>query len=179
MIATLNVFGKGEWSTKITSLLSPGEWIDYDESNYDLATASLEWIIAEEDGEKRSKIASTYLSDVTYKTLFKGLDDLEGVTVGDGLVVGPGSLIRPSTVIGNQVYIGAGTITCNYDGVKKSKTKIKDNVFIGSNSSLVAPVTINKKSIVGAGSVITKNVKEKSLAITRPKQIEVKNYKRK
>ena len=81
--------------------------------------------------------------------------------------------------IGKSVNIGAGTITCNYDGVKKSKTKIKDNVFIGSNSSLVAPVTINKKSIVGAGSVITKSVKEKSLAITRPKQMEVKNYKRK
>ena len=81
--------------------------------------------------------------------------------------------------IGKLVNIGAGTITCNYDGVKKSKTKIKDNVFIGSNSSLVAPVTINEKSIDGAGSVITKSVKEKSLAITRPKQIEVKNYKRK
>ena len=81
--------------------------------------------------------------------------------------------------IGKSVNIGAGTITCNYDGVKKSKTKIKDNVFIGSNSSLIAPVTINKKSIVGAGSVITKNVKEKSLALTRSKQTEVKNYKRK
>ena len=81
--------------------------------------------------------------------------------------------------IGKSVNIGAGTITCNYDGVKKSKTKIKDNVFIGSNSSLVAPVTINKKSIVGAGSVITKSVKEKSLALTRPKQMEVNNYKRK
>ena len=81
--------------------------------------------------------------------------------------------------IGKSVNIGAGTITCNYDGIKKSKTKIKDNVFIGSNSSLIAPVTINKKSIVGAGSVITKSVKEKSLALTRPKQMEVKNYKRK
>ena len=81
--------------------------------------------------------------------------------------------------IGKSVNIGAGTITCNYDGVKKSKTKIKDNVFIGSNSSLIAPVTINKKSIVGAGSVITKNVKEKSLALTRSIQTEVKNYKRK
>ena len=81
--------------------------------------------------------------------------------------------------IGKSVNIGAGTITCNYNGVKKSKTKIKDNVFIGSNSSLVAPVTIDKKSIVGAGSVITKNVKEKSLALTRSVQTEVKNYKRK
>jgi UDP-N-acetylglucosamine diphosphorylase/glucosamine-1-phosphate N-acetyltransferase len=81
--------------------------------------------------------------------------------------------------IGKSVNIGAGTITCNYDGVKKSKTKIKDKVFIGSNSSLVAPITIDKESIVGAGSVITKNVKKKSLALTRPKQTEVKNYKRK
>ena len=79
--------------------------------------------------------------------------------------------------IGKSVNIGAGTITCNYDGVKKSKTKIKDKVFIGSNSSLVAPITINKESIVGAGSVITKNVKQKSLALTRSPQLEVKNYK--
>ena len=82
-------------------------------------------------------------------------------------------------LIGKSVNIGAGTITCNYDGVKKSKTKIKDKVFIGSNSSLVAPITINKESIVGAGSVITKNVKQKSLALTRSSQLVVKNYKRK
>ena len=81
--------------------------------------------------------------------------------------------------IGKSVNIGAGTITCNYNGIKKSKTKIKDKVFIGSNSSLVAPLTIEQESTVGAGSVITKSVKRKSLAITRPKQIEVKNYKRK
>ena len=83
------------------------------------------------------------------------------------------------TEIGRSVNIGAGTITCNYDGIKKSKTKIKDNVFIGSNSSLVAPITIDKQSIVGAGSVITKNVRKKSLALTRSPQLEVKNYKRK
>jgi len=83
------------------------------------------------------------------------------------------------TVIGKSVNIGAGTITCNYDGVKKSKTKIKDNVFIGSNSSLVAPVTIEEDSIVGAGSVITKSVKKKSLTLTRSIQTEIKNYKRK
>ena len=81
--------------------------------------------------------------------------------------------------VGKNVNVGAGTITCNYDGVKKNKTKIKDNVFIGSNSSLVAPVTINEKSIIGAGSVITKNVNKKSLALTRTHQIEIKNYKRK
>ena len=81
--------------------------------------------------------------------------------------------------IGNSVNVGAGTITCNYDGVKKSKTKIKNNVFIGSNSSLVAPITINENSVIGAGSVITKNVRNKSLALTRSSQVEIKNYKRK
>ena len=83
------------------------------------------------------------------------------------------------TVIGSKVNVGAGTITCNYDGKRKNKTKIKDKVFVGSNSSLVAPVTINKDSIVGAGSVITKNVRKKSLALTRSPQLELKNYKRK
>ena len=83
------------------------------------------------------------------------------------------------THIGKSVNVGAGTITCNYDGVKKSKTKIKDNVFIGSNSSLVAPLIINENSVIGAGSVITKNVRKKSLALTRSLQTEVKNYKRK
>ena len=83
------------------------------------------------------------------------------------------------TTIGKSVNIGAGTITCNYDGLRKSKTKIKDGAFIGSNSSLVAPVNIGKGSLVGAGSVITKNVKNKTLALTRSQQLEVKNYKRK
>ena len=81
--------------------------------------------------------------------------------------------------IGKSVNVGAGTITCNYDGIKKSKTRIKDNVFIGSNSSLVAPLTINENSVIGAGSVITKNVRKKSLVLTRALQTEVKNYKRK
>ena len=81
--------------------------------------------------------------------------------------------------IGKSVNIGAGTITCNYDGVKKSKTKIKDNVFIGSNSSLIAPLTIEEGSVIGAGSAITKNVKKKTLALTRSLQTEIKNYKRK
>ena len=82
------------------------------------------------------------------------------------------------SLLGKDVNVGAGTITCNYDGVKKNKTVIKNNVFIGSNSSLVAPVKIEKNSIVGAGSVITKNVKQKSLALTRSQQVEIKNYKR-
>ena len=81
--------------------------------------------------------------------------------------------------IGKNVNIGAGTITCNYDGKRKNKTKISDDVFIGSNTALVAPIKIGKKAVVGAGSTLTKNVKEKSLALTRAKQIEIKKYKRK
>ena len=81
--------------------------------------------------------------------------------------------------LGKKVNIGAGTITCNYDGLKKSKTTINDEVFVGSNSSLVAPITLEKKSIIGAGSVITKKVSKKALALTRTEQIEIKNYKRK
>ena len=81
--------------------------------------------------------------------------------------------------IGESVNIGAGTITCNYDGKNKNKTQIKNKVFVGSNSSLVAPVTLNENSVIGAGSVITRNVNKKSLALTRSKQTEVKNYKRK
>ena len=81
-------------------------------------------------------------------------------------------------VLGKDVNIGAGTITCNYDGRNKSKTNIKDKVFVGSNTSLVAPVTLNEKSVIGAGSVITKNVTKGSLALTRANQQQKKNYKR-
>ena len=82
-------------------------------------------------------------------------------------------------MIGKNSNIGAGTITCNYDGVKKNKTTISDNVFVGSNTSLVAPIKIGKKSIIGAGSVITKDVKKNSLALERSDQEEIENYKRK
>ena len=80
--------------------------------------------------------------------------------------------------LGKNVNIGAGTITCNYDGKRKNKTKISDGAFIGSNTALVAPIKIGKNAIVGAGSAITKNVKNKSLSLTRANQIEIKNYKR-
>jgi bifunctional UDP-N-acetylglucosamine pyrophosphorylase/glucosamine-1-phosphate N-acetyltransferase len=99
-------------------------------------------------------------------------------TIGKKSKIGHLSYIGDSE-IGKSVNIGAGTITCNYDGFKKNKTKIKDKVFIGSNSSLVAPLTIEKESVVGAGSVITRSVKKKSLALTRTPQTEIKNYKRK
>ena len=81
--------------------------------------------------------------------------------------------------LGKKVNIGAGTITCNYNGIKKSKTSIGDEVFVGSNSSLVAPIKLEKRSTIGAGSVITKKVLKNSLALTRAEQIEIKNYKRK
>ena len=83
------------------------------------------------------------------------------------------------TSVGKDVNIGAGTITCNYDGKKKNKTKILDGAFIGSNTALVAPIKIGKKAVVGAGSTLTKNVKDKSLSLTRASQLEIKNYKRK
>ncbi len=118
-----------------------------------------------------------------------------GVTLKEGSKVGNFVEIKKSIIgkkskvshlsyigdsnIGKSVNVGAGTITCNYDGIKKNKTNIKDNVFIGSNSSLVAPVTIGLGSVVGAGSVITKSVKKKSLALTRSLQTEVRNYKKK
>ena len=83
------------------------------------------------------------------------------------------------SIVGKNVNIGAGTITCNYDGKKKNKTKILDGAFIGSNTALIAPIKIGKSSIIGAGSALTKNVKDKSLSLTRSNQVEIKNYKRK
>ena len=81
--------------------------------------------------------------------------------------------------IGKNVNIGAGTITCNYDGKRKNKTKILDGAFIGSNTSLIAPIKIGKKAVVGAGSALSKNVKDKSLSLARATQVVIKNYKRK
>ena len=83
------------------------------------------------------------------------------------------------TSVGKDVNIGAGTITCNYDGKKKNKTKILDGAFIGSNTALVAPIKIGRKAVVGAGSALSKNVGDKSLSLTRANQVEIKNYKRK
>ena len=98
--------------------------------------------------------------------------------IGKGTKLNHLSYIGDSN-LGKKINIGAGTITCNYDGVKKSKTIIGDGVFVGSNSSLVAPIKIEKKSIIGAGSVITKKVSKNSLALTRAEQVEIKNYKKK
>ena len=124
-----------------------------------------------------------------YARIRPGTTLKEGSKIGNFVEIKKSTLGKNSKVnhltyigdasIGKSVNVGAGTITCNYDGIKKHKTKIKDNVFIGSNSSLVAPITLAENSIIGAGSVITRNVRKKSLALTRSQQLEIKNYKRK
>ena len=124
-----------------------------------------------------------------YARLRPGTKLLSGSKVGNFVEVKKSTIGKSSKInhlsyigdsnLGSKVNIGAGTITCNYDGVKKYKTNIKNNVFVGSNTSLVAPVTLEENSVIGAGSVITKRVKAKSLALTRANQQETKNYKRK
>jgi len=96
--------------------------------------------------------------------------------IGSGSKVNHLSYIGDS-FIGKKVNIGAGTITCNYDGKNKHKTVIKDGAFIGSNTALIAPVTIGKNTIVGAGSSISKNVKDGSLALTRADQKNLRKKK--
>ena len=137
-----------------------------------------------EDCNIMNKVEIGPYARIRPKTILK-----EGSKIGNFVevkksVVGKNSKINHLSYVGDSdigklVNIGAGTITCNYDGVNKNKTTIKDNVFIGSNSSLIAPVTIEKNSTVGAGSVITKKVNKNSLALTRANQLEIKNYKRK
>ena len=124
-----------------------------------------------------------------YARLREGTHLMSGVKIGNFVETKKSKIKKNSkvnhlsyigdTLIGKNSNIGAGTITCNYDGVKKNKTIISDNVFIGSNSSLVAPIKINKNAVVGAGSVITEDVKENSLSIERSEQEEIENYKRK
>ena len=124
-----------------------------------------------------------------YARLREGTHLMSGVKIGNFVETKKSKIKKNSKVnhlsyigdtqIGKNSNIGAGTITCNYDGVKKNKTTISDNVFIGSNSSLVAPIKINKNAVVGAGSVITQDVKENSLSIERSEQEEIENYKRK
>jgi bifunctional UDP-N-acetylglucosamine pyrophosphorylase/glucosamine-1-phosphate N-acetyltransferase len=80
--------------------------------------------------------------------------------------------------VGTKVNIGAGTITCNYDGVNKFKTVIEDGAFIGSNSQLVAPVTIGRNATIGAGSTITKDSPENQLTLSRAKQISIAGWQR-
>ena len=124
---------------------------------------------------------------------------LEDCKVGKSVSIGPYARLRPDTKkskirrdskinhlayvgdsqVGKNVNIGAGTIICNYDGKNKHQTIIDDGAFIGSNSSLIAPIKIGKNSYVGSGSAISKDVKPDSLAIERTNQIEIKNWSRK
>ena len=136
-----------------------------------------------ENAELKNKVSVGPFSRIRPGTVLK-----EGSRVGNFVEVKNSKIGKRSKVnhlsyigdakIGSLANIGAGTITCNYDGKKKNKTTIHDGVFIGSNSSLVAPISIGKNSVVGAGSVITKNVKRNSLGLTRAKQIEKKNYRK-
>ena len=98
-------------------------------------------------------------------------------------LIGKGSKVNHLTYIGDaelgaEVNVGAGTITCNYDGVNKSQTRIGDGAFIGSNSSLVAPVEVGAGATVGAGSTVTKAVKANQLAVARGKQVNFDNWQR-
>lgn len=97
--------------------------------------------------------------------------------VAEGSKINHLSYVGDSTV-GSKVNIGAGTITCNYDGVNKHRTIIEDGAFIGSDSQLVAPVKIGKNATIGAGSTITKNTPDDQLTLTRAKQISLKSWLR-
>ncbi len=103
--------------------------------------------------------------------------EIKKSTIGQGSKVNHLSYVGDSTV-GTGVNIGAGVITCNYDGVNKSQTIIEDNAFIGSNASLVAPVTIGDTATVAAGSVITKDVDASALAFGRARQTQKENFQR-
>jgi len=142
----LNIYGKDAWATKITSMLEDS-YTQYDGSDYDIARALNEWVIAEEDGEVREKLAKGPLKGVKFNVCFHGLDDLEGVIHGAGLVVGEGSLIRTSAILGDHVYVGANC-TIDIDTWIGSYTTIGDNVVIGSG------VRIDPYSVIPSGSII-------------------------
>ncbi|MGA1690240.1 MAG: bifunctional UDP-N-acetylglucosamine diphosphorylase/glucosamine-1-phosphate N-acetyltransferase GlmU [Sedimenticolaceae bacterium] len=123
-----------------------------------------------------------------FSRLRPGADLIGGAHIGNFVeikksVVGLGSKVNHLTYIGDSqigagVNIGAGTITCNYDGANKHTTVIGDNAFIGSNSALVAPVTIGKGATIGAGSVIRKDTPDDKLTLSGGKQVTIENWKR-
>jgi len=103
--------------------------------------------------------------------------EMKKTTLGAGSKAGHLTYLG-DTIVGKGANIGAGTITCNYDGVNKSQTIIGDHAFVGSNSSLVAPVVIGTLATIGAGSVIAKEVENEDLAVARGKQRNIKNWQR-
>lgn len=152
----LNIYGTNDsgiptgWTTKITSLLKVGEYGVYDQSNYSQAGSDNEWVIALEDGEERISTQSKYLSGTTMHQLFKGCNNLDGVSVGSGLVLGCCSLVRPGTTIGDQVYIGAN---CTVD----INCIIEDGVTLGDGVVVEEGVTIPANTNVPSGSVVKKS----------------------
>jgi UDP-3-O-[3-hydroxymyristoyl] glucosamine N-acyltransferase len=144
----INIYVSGNWSDKITSLLPSDEYKVYDKDTYDKALATNQWVIAVKSGEERLVVQTTLLRFSEFSTLFKGCNNLTGVTFGKGLTVGCCSLIRPGTVIGDQVYIGAGSIidlNCN----------IGDGVTIGDNVTVNEGVTIPNNTTIPSGSVVS------------------------
>ena len=103
--------------------------------------------------------------------------EIKNSQIGEGSKINHLSYVGDATV-GKQVNIGAGTITCNYDGVNKHRTVIEDNAFIGSDSQLVAPVTIGKGATIGAGATITRDAPPNKLTLSRAKQVTIENWKR-
>ena len=111
------------------------------------------------------------------KTRLGNFVEIKKSYIGEGSKVNHLSYVGDAQ-IGAGVNFGAGAITCNYDGINKHETVVGDNAFIGTNASLVAPVTIGHTATIGAGSVITKNVEDKALAIGRGRQVQKDNYQR-
>ena len=114
-------------------------------------------------------------SEIGHNVKIGNYVEIKNSRIGNNTSISHLSYIGDS-IVGNNVNIGAGTITCNYDGKKKNKTIIENNVFVGSNCSLVAPIKIGAKSTIGAGSVITQTIPKNHLAIERT---EVRIYRKK
>jgi bifunctional UDP-N-acetylglucosamine pyrophosphorylase/glucosamine-1-phosphate N-acetyltransferase len=123
-----------------------------------------------------------------YARLRPGTELKQGAKIGNFVetkksVIGEGSKVNHLTYIGDatigkSVNVGAGTITCNYDGVNKFQTILQDGVFVGSNTSLVAPVTVAENATVAAGSVITQNIAAEQLGVARGKQRNIDGWQR-
>jgi bifunctional UDP-N-acetylglucosamine pyrophosphorylase/glucosamine-1-phosphate N-acetyltransferase len=118
------------------------------------------------------------LSDVKAKASIGNFVEVKKSVIGKGSKANHFTFIGDS-IVGEEVNIGAGTVTCNYDGIEKHQTIIGDRVFVGSNVELVAPVKVGKDSTIGAGSTITKDVPGGALAISRAKQKNIRGWSKK
>lgn len=116
-------------------------------------------------------------SDIGCKARVGNFVEVKNAILREGAKAGHLSYLGDSD-IGSGVNIGAGTITCNYDGVRKHRTEIRDNAFIGSNTALVAPVVVGEGALVGAGSVVTKDVPDRALCVARARQTNIERKKR-